>query len=102
MNGNWMWLVTETHLRDDVRMNRSEYVMIGKSWKKQKILGGSIVFLHRKESNFKFDEIDVGNSAMSEDRLAVRVECIDQQDRSERMIMIMVYMTVGVHDSWCT
>ena len=88
--------VTETHLRDEVRIDSSEYVKIGKGRKKQETLGGGIAFLHKKERNFKVDEIDVANSAMSEDVLAVRVEYIDQQVRSERMIMIVVYMTVEV------
>ena len=70
--------MTETHLRDEVRMDSSEYVMIGKGRKKQETLGGGVAFLHRKERNFKIDEIDVGNSAMSEDVLAVRVEYIGQ------------------------
>ena len=60
--------------------------------KKQKALGGGVALLQRKERNFKVDEIDVGNGAMSEDVLAVRVEHIDQQSRRERMIMILVYV----------
>ena len=65
--------VTETHLRDKVRMDSSEYVMIGKGHKKRETLGGGVAFLHRKERNFKVDVIDVGNSTMSEDVLAVGV-----------------------------
>ena len=42
--------VTETHLRDEVRMDSSEYVMIGKGRKKQETLGGGVAFLHRKKT----------------------------------------------------
>ena len=36
--------VIETYLRDEVRMNSSEYVMIGKGRKKKETLGGSVVY----------------------------------------------------------
>ena len=86
--------LTETHLRDDVRIEGSEYVMIGKGRKKQEKIGGGVAFLHRKESNLKVEELDVGNSAMSEDILAVRMECGGQRDRCESLVVAVVYMTV--------
>ncbi|KAG0714930.1 hypothetical protein GWK47_013130 [Chionoecetes opilio] len=75
-------------------MHDSEYEMIGKGRKKQEKLGGGVAFLHRKEGNLKVDEIDVGNSAMSEDVLAARVECLGQNDVEKKFIVIVVYMTV--------
>ena len=38
--------------------------------------------------------MDVGDSAESEDVLAVRVECRNESGRDERMIVVVVYMTV--------
>ena len=48
------------YLRDDVQIDNSEYVMIGKGRKRQETLGGGIVFLHRMERKFEVNEIDVG------------------------------------------
>lgn len=67
--------------------------MIGKGRKKQLKLG-DVAFLHKKAQNLRVEEIDVGNSAIGEDMLAVRVECMGERGRSERVIMVMVYMTV--------
>ena len=86
--------VTETQLRDDVRMEGSDYVLIGKGRKKQERLGGGVAFLHRKESNLKVEELDVGSSAMSEDILVLRVECAGKHDRHESFVVAVVYMTV--------
>ena len=86
--------VTETQLRDDVRMEGSDYVLIGKGRKKQERLGGGVAFLHRKESNLKVEELDVGSSAMSEDILVLRVECVGKHDRHESFVVAVVYMTV--------
>ena len=86
--------ITETHLRNDLRMADCEYEMIAKGRKKQETLGGGVAFLHRKERNFKVEEIDVGSCASSEDVLAVRIECMNKHGRPESMIMVVVYMTV--------
>ena len=86
--------VTETHLKGDVRKEGDEYLMIGKGRKKQETQGGGVAFLLRKESNLKVEEIDVGNSASSEDVLAVRMECMSRSGRSEKVVMVVVYMTV--------
>ena len=86
--------VTETHLRDNVRMEGNEYVMTGKGRKKQEKLGGGVALLHRKSKGFTVEEIDVGDSALSEDILAARVECKDGSGRSETVIIVVVYMTV--------
>lgn len=86
--------LTETHLRGDVQTEGSEYVMIGKGRKKQETMGGGVAFLHRKNENLKVEELDVGNSASSEDVLAVSVECKNKKGRLERVVMVVVYMTV--------
>ena len=86
--------LTETHLRNDVRMEGCDYVMMGKGRKTQETLGGGVAFLLRKERNFKVEEIDVGSCANSEDVLAVRLECMNNHGRPESMVMIVVYMTV--------
>ena len=86
--------VTETHLKGDIRIDEGEYVMIGKGRKKQDKSGGGVAFLHRKEGNYKVDEIDVGDNEMSEDVLAVRVECMDQHEQMVKFIVVVVYMTV--------
>lgn len=83
--------LTETHLRDEVRMDANEYVMIAKGRKRQEKLGGGIAFLHRKERNLKVEELDVGNSPSSEDVLAVRVECMNNKSRPERICVIVAY-----------
>lgn len=61
----------ETHLRDDVQMDGNEYVMIGNGHRNQEKLGGRVDFLHRKENNLKVEQLDVANSAMSENILAL-------------------------------
>ena len=44
--------ITETHLRDVVRMEGDEYVMLGKGRRKQEKMGGGVALLHKKEKNF--------------------------------------------------
>ncbi|MPC79009.1 hypothetical protein E2C01_073520 [Portunus trituberculatus] len=86
--------MTETHLRDDVQVDGSEYVMIGKGWKIQDIVGGGIAFMYRKERNFREEKTDVGRCAMSEDILAVKVECTGEHRKCESLVVIVVYLTV--------
>ena len=86
--------ITETHLRDAVRMEGSEYVMIGKGRTRQEKLGGGIAVLHRKMRNLRVEVLDVGDSAESEDVLAARVECKNECGRTERVVVVVVYMTV--------
>ena len=83
--------VTETQLRDDVKVEGSEYIMLGKGRKKQEKRGGGVALLHRKCRNYKVEEIDVGKSAASEDVMAVRIECENQQGKSDQMIVVVVY-----------
>ena len=85
--------ITETHLRDVVQVEGDEFVMLGKGRKKQK-LGGGVALLHRKTRNLGVEELDVGDSAESEDVLAVRVECRNESGRAERIVVVVVYMTV--------
>ena len=70
--------MTETHLRDAVRMEGSEYVMVGKGRRKQETFGGGVALLHRKARNLRVEELDVGESVESEDMLAVRVEHMNE------------------------
>ena len=86
--------ITETHLRDDLRVDGSEYGMIGKGRKKQEKRGGGIALLYRKERGMKVEEMDVGTSADSEDILAVKVECRNEKGKPESMIVVVAYMTV--------
>ena len=44
--------------------------------------------------NIKVERLDVGTSAASEDVLAASVEWVDEGGKPERMIVIVVYMTV--------
>ena len=53
--------ITETHLRDVVRMEGDEYVMLGKGRRKQEKMGGGVALLHKKEKNFRVEELDVGD-----------------------------------------
>ena len=75
-------------------MEEKEYVMTGKGRTKEKKLGGGVALLHRKSKGLSVEEIDVGNSAVIEDVLAARVECRDVSGRSEKVIVVVVYMTV--------
>ena len=68
--------------------------MMGKGRKKQERLGGGIAFLHRKEGNFKVEEIDAGDSDMSEDVLPVRVERLDDHEKVIKSFLVVVYLTV--------
>ena len=86
--------MTETQLRDAVRMEEDEYVMIGKGRRKQEKHGGGVALLYRKDKNLRIEEIDVGNCESSEDVLALRVECKNKCGKLESMIVIVVYMTV--------
>ena len=86
--------VTETHLRDNVYLEEEEYVMIGKGRRAQTTRGGGVALLYRKGKGFRVEEIDVGTSAASEDVLAMKVECVNEKGKSERMIVIVAYMTV--------
>ncbi|MPC72198.1 hypothetical protein E2C01_066495 [Portunus trituberculatus] len=86
--------LTETHLRDDMRMEGCEYVMIGKERRTQETLGGGIVLLYKKGRGLKVEEIDVGRCESSEDVMAVRVECKNKVGRTEKMVVGVVYMTV--------
>ena len=86
--------LTETHLRDDLKVDGNEYVMIGKGRKIQKTRGGGVALLHRKCKGFRVEQLDVGNNAVSEDILAVRLECKSNPGKTEQMIVIVVYMTV--------
>ena len=53
-----------------------------------------MALLHRKNKSLKVEEIDIGNSAASEDALDARVECKDGCGRSEKVIVVVAYMTV--------
>lgn len=86
--------ITETHLRDVVHMEGNEFVMIGKGRRKQDKLGGGVALLHKKVRNLRVEELDIGDSAESEDVLAVRVECRSERGRAERIVVVVVYMTV--------
>ena len=86
--------LTETHLRDDVQVDGSEYMMIGRGRKAQDRLGGGVAVLLKKDKNFKVEKLDVGSCDMSEDILAVRVECAGEQGKNERFVVVVVYMTV--------
>ena len=86
--------LTETHLRDEVRMEGCEYVMIGKGRAKQEIQGGGIALLYKKGRGLKVEEIDVGKCESSEDVMAVSVECVGGSGRTEKMVVVVVYMTV--------
>ena len=86
--------LTETHLRGEVRMEGCEYVMIGKGRKTQETFGGGVALLYRKERGLKVEELDVGTCESSEDVMAVRVECTDGLGRVEKMVLVVVYMTV--------
>ena len=57
--------MTETHLRDVVRVEGSEYVMVGKGRRKQETFGGGVALLHRKARNLRIEELDVGESVES-------------------------------------
>ncbi|XP_045120039.1 uncharacterized protein LOC123509656 isoform X1 [Portunus trituberculatus] len=86
--------LTETHLRGEVQMEGCEFAMIGKGRKTQETQGGGVAFLYRKESGLKVEELGVGTCESSEDVLAVRVECTDGRGRVEKMVLVVVYMTV--------
>ena len=86
--------LTETHLRNDVRNEGCDYVMIGKGRKKQEKMGGGVAFLLRKDADLKVEELGVGECSSSEDVLAISVECVNGCGRTERLIMVVVYMTV--------
>ena len=86
--------LTETHLRDRVLEEGFDYVMVCKGRCKQERMGGGVALLYRKERNFVFEEVDIGNSAMSEDILVMKVECMDTERKKVKMIIAVAYMTV--------
>ena len=75
-------------------MDGSEYVLIGKGQKVQDRAGGGVALVHRKERNLRVEKLDVEQCAMSEDILAVKVECIGKHGKCERFVVIVVYMMV--------
>ncbi len=90
--------MTETHLKDDVKLDGSKYVVIGKGQKVQDRVGEGVTFffffLYRKEKNFRIEKLDIGNCAMSEEILAAKVECTGEHGKCETLVVIVVCMTV--------
>ncbi len=79
--------VTETHLRDDVRVDGEMYEMIGKGRKRQTVRGGGVALLCRKGKGYRVEKLNVGNSALSEDVLAMKVECTNAQGKPEMLVV---------------
>ena len=86
--------ITETHLRDAVQLEGSEYVIVSKGRRMQDTLGGGVALLHRKVRNLRVEELDVGESLESEDVLATRVEYVNEYGRPDKLVVVVVYMTV--------
>lgn len=87
--------LTETHMDD------GEYVMIGKGQDKQERIGGGVAVMYRKDRNFRMERLELCKCAMSEDILAMRVECTGDWNMSERFVVIVVYITVEDERAGC-
>ena len=86
--------ITETHLRDRFERESDEYMMIGKGRCRQDKMGGGVALIYKKDRNIRLEEIDIGNGEMSEDIIAMRVECKGGQNETESFVIVIVYMTV--------
>ena len=68
--------------------------MFYKGRKKQQTRGGGVGVIVRMEAGYDVEEISVGQSEMSEDILAVKIEYATTKYERMQMVMIVCYMTV--------
>jgi hypothetical protein len=87
-----IFCLAETHLRERVSMNCEKYTSIGKGRSKQRRKGGGVAILYRNDKDIRVQEIDVGETAKSEDILAMKIETMKNQEK-EIMIVMVVYMS---------
>ena len=90
--------ITQTCLRERVSFENEEYKMINKGRSKMTKAGGGVGMVFRKSLNMQVDEINVGNSMMSEDIFAAKCE---QKigDTTECLIVVVCYMTTEGADT---
>lgn len=62
--------------------------------KKQVTREGGVALHYRDGKGFRVEVVDVRTSAVSEDVLAGRVECMNSKGKPERLIVTFVYTTV--------
>ncbi len=86
--------VTETQMRENGCLRSGKYEMFYKGRKKQQTKGGGVGVIVRMEAGYDVEEISVGESEMSEDILAVKVEYATTKNERMQMVMIVCYMTV--------
>ena len=53
--------------------------------------GGEVAFLYKKERDLKLEEVDVGSGTMSEDVLAMKVECKSENGKREIFCCDSIY-----------
>ena len=87
--------VVETQMREKLKVENDEYVMIGKGRSKQVRKGGGVGVILRKNKGVEMEELESGNNAMDEDIMIVKLEI---KEKKECLILIVCYMTVeGEH-----
>ena len=90
--------LTETHLRERVNECSEQYQMIGKGRSKWLKQGGGIGVMIRKEIGLEVDEMDIGNSEMSEDILALKIKH-KSCGIKESLVVVVCYMTTAGEDA---
>ena len=86
--------VTETHLRGNGCLRSGKYKLVYKGRSKQQTIGGGVGIIVQSEAGFEIEEINVGESEMSKDILAVKIEYATTMNERMQMVMIVCYMTV--------
>lgn len=61
---------------------------------KRSSLDASDATLFRKGNGFRVDEVDLGTIAVGEDVLAVKAECMNAKGKPQRLLVIVMHMTV--------
>ena len=88
--------LTETQLIESVEIDDADhaYHFIGKGRSKQLRKGGGVAVMWRKDAKIECEVLDVGNCEMSEDILAMKLECLGNKSKKEAVFVCVCYVTV--------
>jgi len=93
--------ITETHLRGSGCLRSGKYELVYKGRSKQQTKGGGVGIIIRSKAGFEIEEINVGESEMSEDIFAMKIEYATTMNERMQTVMIVCYMTVDGVRSEC-
>ena len=90
-----MVAVAETHLRGGGCLRRGKYELVYKGRSKQLLIkGGGLGIIVPNEAGFEMEKINVGESEMSKDIFAVKIEYAITMNEITQMTMFVCYMPV--------